>query len=167
MLDTVLKRFEKPDEVRTFEKGKFELVRIRRHDYRPRYISAGMEMVHSCGPHCGRITLQRGARWPGAFRLRDRRHGRRRRSRTQRRPRSSTFRPDLPATIVGWSAMRPTSHCISSAPTTTQINSHQLFRRRGFSSQRLAKRRQAYGKACCFKSRPAWITSSGLPRSRQ
>jgi hypothetical protein len=29
MLDTVLKRFEEPDEVRTFEKGKFELVRIR------------------------------------------------------------------------------------------------------------------------------------------
>jgi hypothetical protein len=28
MLETVLKRFEEPDEVRTFEKGKFELVRI-------------------------------------------------------------------------------------------------------------------------------------------
>src|SRR5258708_34821551 len=28
MLDTVLKRFEEPDEIRTFEKGKFELVRI-------------------------------------------------------------------------------------------------------------------------------------------
>jgi len=28
MLDTVLKRFEEPDEVRVFEKGKFELVRI-------------------------------------------------------------------------------------------------------------------------------------------
>src|SRR5438270_13443052 len=28
MLETVLKRFEKPDEVRTFEKGKFELVTI-------------------------------------------------------------------------------------------------------------------------------------------
>ena len=26
--DTVLKRFEEPDEIRTFEKGKFELVRI-------------------------------------------------------------------------------------------------------------------------------------------
>jgi hypothetical protein len=28
MPETVLKRFEEPDEVRTFEKGKFELVRI-------------------------------------------------------------------------------------------------------------------------------------------
>ena len=28
MLEVVLKRFEKPDEVRTFEKGKFELVRL-------------------------------------------------------------------------------------------------------------------------------------------
>ena len=28
MLETVLKRFEQPDEVRVFEKGKFELVRI-------------------------------------------------------------------------------------------------------------------------------------------
>ena len=28
MLETVLKRFEEPDEVRTFEKGKFELVHI-------------------------------------------------------------------------------------------------------------------------------------------
>jgi hypothetical protein len=28
MLETVLKRFEEPDEVRTFEKGTFELVRI-------------------------------------------------------------------------------------------------------------------------------------------
>lgn len=28
MLEVILKRFEKPDEVRTFEKGKFELVRL-------------------------------------------------------------------------------------------------------------------------------------------
>jgi hypothetical protein len=28
MLETVLKRFEEPDEIRVFEKGKFELVRI-------------------------------------------------------------------------------------------------------------------------------------------
>jgi hypothetical protein len=28
MLETVLKRFEDPDEVRTFEKGKFELIHI-------------------------------------------------------------------------------------------------------------------------------------------
>jgi quercetin dioxygenase-like cupin family protein len=28
MLDVILKRFEEPDEIRTFEKGKFELVHI-------------------------------------------------------------------------------------------------------------------------------------------
>jgi hypothetical protein len=44
MLDTVLKRFEEPDEVRTFEKGKFELVRI-----------GGMTI--------GRATYQPGWKW--------------------------------------------------------------------------------------------------------
>jgi len=28
MLDVILKRFEQPDEIRTFEKGRFELVRL-------------------------------------------------------------------------------------------------------------------------------------------
>lgn len=28
MLDVILKRFEQPDEIRTFEKGKFEIIRI-------------------------------------------------------------------------------------------------------------------------------------------
>jgi hypothetical protein len=28
VLDVILKRFEQPDELRTFEKGKFELVRL-------------------------------------------------------------------------------------------------------------------------------------------
>ena len=28
MLEVILKRFEKPDEVRTFEKGKFELLQV-------------------------------------------------------------------------------------------------------------------------------------------
>ena len=44
MLDTVLKRFEEPDEVRIFEKGKFELVRI-----------GGMTI--------GRATYQPGWKW--------------------------------------------------------------------------------------------------------
>jgi len=43
-LDTILKRFESPDEIRTFEKGKFEIVRI--------------------GPMTiGRATYQPGWRW--------------------------------------------------------------------------------------------------------
>jgi hypothetical protein len=44
MLETILKRFEEPDEIRTFEKGKFELVRI-----------GGMTI--------GRATYQPGWRW--------------------------------------------------------------------------------------------------------
>ncbi len=44
MLETVLKRFEEPDEIRTFEKGKFELVRI-----------GGMTI--------GRATYQPGWKW--------------------------------------------------------------------------------------------------------
>lgn len=44
MLDIVLKRFDKPDEVRTFEKGKFELVNI-----------AGMTI--------GRATYEPGWKW--------------------------------------------------------------------------------------------------------
>jgi hypothetical protein len=42
--DTILKRFEEPDEVRTFEKGRFELVRI-----------GGMTI--------GRATYQPGWKW--------------------------------------------------------------------------------------------------------
>src|ERR1700690_1691924 len=44
MMEVVLKRFEQPDEVRTFEKGKFELVRI-----------GGMTI--------GRATYQPGWKW--------------------------------------------------------------------------------------------------------
>jgi len=43
-IDVVLKRFEQPDEVRTFEKGKFEIVQI-----------AGMTI--------GRATYEPGWRW--------------------------------------------------------------------------------------------------------
>jgi hypothetical protein len=37
-VDVVLKRFEHPDEVRTFEKGKFEIVRIGGMTNWPRYL---------------------------------------------------------------------------------------------------------------------------------
>ncbi|MGC2294779.1 MAG: hypothetical protein WA450_22710, partial [Candidatus Acidiferrales bacterium] len=43
-LETILKRFEQPDEVRTFEKGKFEV-------------------VHIGGMTIGRATYQPGWRW--------------------------------------------------------------------------------------------------------
>ncbi len=44
MLETVLKRFETPDELRTFEKGKFEIVRL-------------------AGTTIGRATYQPGWKW--------------------------------------------------------------------------------------------------------
>jgi hypothetical protein len=44
MLEVILKRFEKPDEVRTFEKGKFEL-------------------VHLGGMTIGRATYEPGWKW--------------------------------------------------------------------------------------------------------
>jgi hypothetical protein len=121
MLDTVLKRFEEPDEVRTFEKGKFELVRI-----------GGMTI--------GRATYQPGWKWSvhvgptvGASRCNVEHVGlvlsgsataaMEDGTITNSAPaRSFTFHPALPATIVGWWAMLPTSHCISSAPTVTQTN---------------------------------------------
>jgi hypothetical protein len=34
MLEVILKRFEQPDEIRTFEKGRCELVRLGWHDNR-------------------------------------------------------------------------------------------------------------------------------------
>ena len=44
MYDTILKRFEQPDEVRTFEKGKFEL-------------------IHLGGMTIGRATYEPGWKW--------------------------------------------------------------------------------------------------------
>jgi quercetin dioxygenase-like cupin family protein len=44
MLDVILKRFDSPDEIRTFEKGKFEIVRI-----------SGMTL--------GRATYEPGWKW--------------------------------------------------------------------------------------------------------
>jgi hypothetical protein len=37
-METILKRFDNPDKVRVFEKGKFEVIR-------PRHLPAGMEVV--------------------------------------------------------------------------------------------------------------------------
>ena len=54
MLDVILKRFEKPDEVRTFEKGKFEIVHlgemtIGRATYLP-----GWKWSQHVGPNVGK-----------------------------------------------------------------------------------------------------------------
>ena len=59
MLEVILKRFEQPDEVRTFEKGKFEVVRlggmtIGRATYEPGW---------KWSMHVGRATGPRVAAW--------------------------------------------------------------------------------------------------------
>ncbi len=126
MLETVLKRFEEADEIRVFEKGRFEVVRI-----------GGMTI--------GRATYQPGWKWSvhvgpslGASRCNVEHVGLvlsgwpRLRWRTARSTNSApacsfTFHPDLPATTVGWWAMRPTSHYIFSGLTSTQTNSVGFF----------------------------------------
>ena len=45
MLDVVLKRFDNPDEVRLFAKGKFELIKIAGMTIGRGHVRAGMEMV--------------------------------------------------------------------------------------------------------------------------
>ncbi len=59
MLDVILKRFEHPDEVRVFEKGRFELVTL-----------GGMSI--------GRASYEPGWKWShrhGGLRMRDGGHG--------------------------------------------------------------------------------------------
>jgi hypothetical protein len=94
MLKTVLKRFEEPDQVRTFEKGKFELVGI-----------GGMTI--------GRATYEPGWKWSvhvgpsvGASRCNVEHFGLVdsgcATAATNSAPACSfTFHPDLPVTIVG------------------------------------------------------------------
>jgi hypothetical protein len=65
MLDVILKRFEQPDEVRTFEKGKFELVRvgnmtIGRATYEPGWkwsvhVGPGVGATHCNVEHVGMV----------------------------------------------------------------------------------------------------------------
>ena len=122
MLDAVLKCFEEPDEVRAFEKGKFELVRIGgmtigRATYEP-----GWKWSVHVGPSVGasRCNVEH-VGWcsPDVPRLR----WRTARSTNSAPACSFTFHPDLLVTIVGWWGMRRTSRYIFSAPTGTQTNS--------------------------------------------
>src|SRR4029453_15725917 len=122
MLDIILKRFDQPDEVRTFDKGKFEIVRI-----------GGLTI--------GRATYQPGWRWAftgwaghsatsnpfslrfPAARLPPSKTARR----TSSRPvRSSIFRPDLRVMIVGWWGMRPMCLFTSLARKITQPSNSLL-----------------------------------------
>ena len=71
MLEVILKRFEQPDEIRTFEKGRFELVRlggmtIGRATYEP-----GWKWSEHVGPRGGSEELRGGACGDGGLRARD------------------------------------------------------------------------------------------------
>ena len=73
MLDVILKRFDQPDEVRTFDNGKFEIVRIGgltigRATYQPGW---------KWSVDVGCRVLQRRARVPDAFGVFRRGHRRR------------------------------------------------------------------------------------------
>jgi hypothetical protein len=75
MLEVILKRFEKPDEVRNFEKGKFEVVHIGgmtigRATYEP-----GWRWSEHVGPSLGKKSC--GACRPGRFGASNRCHRRR------------------------------------------------------------------------------------------
>lgn len=85
MLETILKRFEEPDEVRTFEKGKFELVRIGGMTIGRATLRTGLEVVPARWAGRRRCALQRRARRTGPLRLCHRSHGGRHHSRTSRR----------------------------------------------------------------------------------
>lgn len=121
-LDVILKRFEAPDEVQTFEKGKFEV-------------------THTGGMTIGRATYEPGWRWSthvglkvGATRCNVEHVGLVLSGRATAAmemgqsmncvpERSSTFRLGLPATTAGSSAMSRTSRCISWARSSTQRSS--------------------------------------------
>ena len=68
--DFLIKRFEQPDEVRTFEKGKFETVKIGSMTNRSRQLQAGMEMVDARGSGDWRAFMRCGTCRPGYLRLR-------------------------------------------------------------------------------------------------
>jgi len=67
MIDTavILKRFEEPDEVRTFDKGRFEIVRIAgmtmgRATYEPgwkwsEHVGPAAGQTHCCAEHLGLV----------------------------------------------------------------------------------------------------------------
>ena len=54
MLEVILKRFEKPDEVRTFEKGKFEIVHLGGMTIGRATYSPGWKWSQHVGPNVGK-----------------------------------------------------------------------------------------------------------------
>ena len=77
MYEVILKHFETPDEIRTFDKGKFEIVNIGgmtvgRATYQP-----GWKWSLHVGAATGAKSCQCGACWDGRLRPRHRCHERR------------------------------------------------------------------------------------------
>ena len=135
-MDVILKRFEQPDEVRTFEKGKFEIVRIGgmtigRATYEPGWrwsLHVGPGTGKSSCPveHVGLVISGRAtaAMDDGTI--------------TQLRPGDvSTSRPD---TTAGWSATSLTCLCIFSARTTTPTVPRRRSKPTGHCEERFARR---------------------------
>ncbi len=60
MLEVILKRFEKPDEVRTFEKGKFELVHIGGMTLGRATYAPGWKWSEHVGPSLGKKSCEVG-----------------------------------------------------------------------------------------------------------
>jgi len=67
MIETILKRFEQPDEVRNFEKGKFELVNIGGMTIGRATYSPGWKMVRPCWQERWEEELRCGAYWHRRF----------------------------------------------------------------------------------------------------
>ena len=114
-MDVVLKRFEQPDEVRTFERGKFEIVwiggmTIGRATYEP-----GWKWSLHVGPATGASSCSSSMSAWSSLAARLLRWTTAPSSRCAREM-SSTSQPD---TTAGWSATSPMSRCIFSARTTT------------------------------------------------
>jgi len=66
MYEVILKRFEHPDEVRTFEKGGSRWFMLGNDDW-TRDLPAGLEVVAACGEGCGCEELHGGACRHGRF----------------------------------------------------------------------------------------------------
>ena len=108
MLDVILKRFEQPDEVRNFEKGKFELVRIAgmtigRATYAPgwkwsTHVGKAIGKTSCDVEHVGMVISGQATAAMDDGRVIEMKSG--------------DISTSLPATTAGSSAMNPTSLCI-------------------------------------------------------
>lgn len=119
MLGVVLKRFEQPDEVRTFEKGKFELVRlggmtIGRATYQP-----GWKWSLHVGPSVGHRAAM-SSTWGWCSQAVPRQRWMTARSTNSAPACSFASRPGPRDMIAGWWVTNRTFSCTSLARSITQ-----------------------------------------------